>query len=221
MKKFVLIVAGGSGIRMGGDVPKQFLELHGIPILMRTIARFYAYDEHVDVIVVLPESQMLFWEQLCEQYGFKLPHRLAKGGSSRFQSVRNGLQLISEEGLVFIHDGVRPLVSLSTIKACEDGALAFGNALPVISLVDSIREISNGASIHRERSNYRLVQTPQTFKVSLIKEAFLQEESPFFTDDASVLESAGNRIHCVEGNDENIKITTKKDLQIASVLWFD
>lgn len=219
MKKFAIVVAGGSGTRMGTEIPKQFLELADKPILMHTIMQFHAYDENLKITLVLPEFQFGYWKELCKKYEFDVPHQVVAGGDSRFQSVRNGLHSISEvKGVVFIHDGVRPLVSIATIEQCFEGALKTGNALPVVHVVDSIREVTTNGSWHKDRGNYRLVQTPQTFQLEKIKRAFLQEESPLFTDDASVLEASGETINLVDGNAENIKITTPMDLQIADLL---
>ncbi len=219
MKNFALIVAGGSGLRMGTDIPKQFLLLGTELILMHTIRRFKAFDADINIVLVLPKSQFSFWEEQCGLYKFNIVHELVAGGDSRFQSVRNGLQSIeNNDGLVFIHDGVRPLVSIETIRRCETKAKETGSALPVINIVDSVRRIDDDEkSTHIDRSKYRLVQTPQTFCKKLIKEAYLQDESPFFTDDASVLESLGHNISLVEGNEENIKITKPTDLLIAEL----
>ncbi|MFV0521194.1 MAG: 2-C-methyl-D-erythritol 4-phosphate cytidylyltransferase [Mangrovibacterium sp.] len=218
MKTFTVIVAGGSGTRMGTDIPKQFLELSGKPILMHTIAKFHEFDFNTTIIVVLPKSQFAYWKELCKKYNFHILHKVVSGGTSRFQSVKNGLNHISDEGIVFIHDGVRPLVSNSTIKRCLDMAIEKGNALPVVPVVDSIRKLNGEYNEYKNRADYCLVQTPQTFAVNKIKTAFQQDELPTFTDDASVLEAANEIINLVEGNTENIKITTKTDWSIAGVL---
>lgn len=218
MKKFALIVAGGSGTRMGTEIPKQFLELCGKVILMHSIERFNNYDRNFEIVVVLPESQFGYWNDLCQKYQFDVPHQLVAGGKTRFQSVRNGLQQIPNGALVFIHDGVRPLVSSATIQHCEQMAIEKGNALPVMPIVESIRELDSTGSKHADRSRFRLVQTPQTFQTTLIKRAFEQTESSLFTDDASVCESMGVEINLVDGNPENIKITQPHDLKIAELL---
>lgn len=217
MEKFALIVAGGSGTRMGTDVPKQFLCLNGKPILMHTLERFMAYDRSIQITLVLPESQFDYWIDLCQTHGFKLRHQLVSGGSTRFQSVRNGLMNLPDDGIVFIHDGVRPLVSTQTLSNCEKSTLERGNALPVMPVIETLREVSDGISKHADRSRFRLVQTPQTFQLERIKQAFQQNESPLFTDDASVAEAFGDKIHLVEGNVENIKITQPPDLRIAAL----
>jgi len=217
MEKFALIVAGGSGTRMGSEIPKQFLVLNGKPILMHTIERFVHYDPNMKVTLILPSSQFPFWEALCREYGFKIPHTLISGGNTRFQSVKNGLDSLPDSGIVFIHDGVRPLVSSQTIRNCENTTREKGNALPVIPVVESIRQLTSDCSQHADRNLFRLVQTPQTFLLKAIKTAFMQKESPLFTDDASVLEATGSKINLVDGNPENIKITQPTDLKIAAV----
>lgn len=218
MNKFALIVAGGSGTRMKGKLPKQFLELSGKPILMHTFEAFLKFDSGTEFILVLPAAQKENWKNLCVKNNFKIKHTVVSGGTTRFQSVKNGLAEIQEEGIVFIHDGVRPLVSVETIENCYKTAIKKGNALPVISPSESVREIVNNNSRAVDRDRYLLVQTPQTFKASLIKKAYEQDFSENFTDDASVLEKTGQKIHLVDGNRENIKITYPEDLLIASSL---
>jgi 2-C-methyl-D-erythritol 4-phosphate cytidylyltransferase len=215
MKKFVIIVAGGSGSRMGSDVPKQFLELNGKPVLMHTISVFYEYDWASELILVLPSAQQGYWSDLCLKYNFNLPHRIVSGGETRFHSVRNGLDIINEEGIVYIHDGVRPLVSHQTIERCSIMAQENGNAIPVLPVNESLRLKENDRTVSVDRALYFSVQTPQTFRSEQIKEAFKQEYDPAFTDDASVAEKAGFAVHVVEGNPENIKITTPTDFIIA------
>jgi len=219
MEKFALIVAGGSGSRMKKDIPKQFLDLAGEPVLMRTMERFAESDPSISLVVVLPASFVSFWKDLCRKYGFRLAHNLVEGGSSRFQSVRNGLAGVPEDGLVFIHDGVRPLVSLQTIRNCAEMAIRKGNAIPVMPVTESLRRVTEAGSGHVERKDFFLVQTPQTFLISLIKKAYLQTERNDFTDDASVCEAMGEKINMVEGNAENIKLTRPADLQIAESLF--
>lgn len=202
---------------MGADVPKQFLSLDGKPILMHTLERFTAYDQAIRITLVLPENQFDYWSELCREHGFELPHRLVSGGATRFQSVRNGLMSLPDQGIVFIHDGVRPLVSKQTIANCEKSTLERGNALPVMPVIETLREVSAGMSKHADRNRFRLVQTPQTFQLERIKQAFQQNESPLFTDDASVAEAFGDTINLVDGNVENIKITQPADLRIAAL----
>ena len=219
MKKFAIIVAGGSGSRMGSEIPKQFLEISGKPILMHTIQVFYSYDPEVEIILVLPEEQQKFWAELCIQYSFSITHKITSGGETRFQSVRNGLKLIDDSGIVFIHDGVRPLVSFETLEKCFETALKCGNAIPVLPASESLRKLEGNQNISVDRSLFFSVQTPQTFRTEQIQEAFRQNFDPEFTDDASVAEKAGFQIFMVEGNRENIKITTSTDLIIAEAFF--
>jgi 2-C-methyl-D-erythritol 4-phosphate cytidylyltransferase len=219
MKLYAVIVAGGSGKRMGADMPKQYLEIAGKPVLMHTLERFKAFDESIEIITVLPENQLRFWADLQVKYSFKIPHTLVKGGGkARFFSVKNGLKFVDVPGLVAIHDGVRPFVSIDTIKRCFDAAEKLGNAIPVITPSDTLRMISEKGSTPMNRTLVRQVQTPQVFSAELIKKAYLQEYLPEFTDDASVLEKTGVKINLVEGNRENIKITNPEDLIISNAL---
>lgn len=218
MNIYALVVAGGSGERMKSDIPKQFIEIAGKPVLMHAIEKFRMYDSSIQIIVVLPENQTDYWNELRDKYSFTVPHTVAVGGATRFHSVRNGLDLITEPGIIAIHDGVRPLVSIAAIGRCFETAMKLGNAIPVISPSDSLRKISPDGSEALDRTGIKLVQTPQVFHTSLIKKAFLQDYLPEFTDDAMVLERTGTRINLVEGNRENIKITTPEDLIIAECL---
>ncbi|MGE5393966.1 MAG: 2-C-methyl-D-erythritol 4-phosphate cytidylyltransferase [Candidatus Saccharibacteria bacterium] len=215
MKKFVIIVAGGSGQRMGTDLPKQFLELCGKPILMHTLQRFVDFDPKAEIILVLPESQQQLWQALCIKYSSALIHRVVSGGQTRFHSVQNGLKLVDEDSLVMIHDGVRPLVSEDTLSRCCQMALDKGNAIPVLPVNESLRMIKGQENVAVDRSLYFSVQTPQTFISGQILKAFEQPYEVTFTDDASVAERAGFTIHLVQGNTTNIKITTPTDLVIA------
>ena len=214
MQKYAVIVAGGSGTRMQSEIPKQFIELKGLPILMHTINAFHF--DNIQIILVLPGDQIDFWKQLIDQYDFKTPHQTVIGGSERFDSVKNGLKSISsEEGLVAIHDGVRPLIDRKIINRSFEVASKNGNAIVSIALKDSIRSVDPTANRQEDRSRFRLIQTPQTFQLKLIKQAFEQPFDPLFTDDASVLEKAGFSINLIEGSYQNIKITTPEDLLIA------
>ena len=215
MKKFAVIVAGGSGSRMKETVPKQFMELQARPVLMHTFDAFNNYDLQIEFILVLPKNQVEFWNELCEKHDFIIKYKIAFGGETRFHSVKNGLDLINKEGIVFIHDGVRPLVSVKTLQNCFATAIEKGNALPVIPVAESVRFVNDTGNKSVDRSKCFLVQTPQTFKTELIKKAFQQSYSDKFTDDASVLESSGKTINLVEGNRENIKITYPEDLIVA------
>jgi len=216
LKKHAIIVAGGKGLRMNGELPKQFLVLGEKPVLMHTIEAFAHYDEDINIVLVLPETQISFWQDLCKKYNFSQKYVIAKGGETRFHSVKNGLALIDGEGLVAVHDGVRPLVSRATIENCFVAAAKYKAVVPVVECVDSIRQIVDTENIAVERKDFKLVQTPQVFDVELLKNAYRQAFSPAFTDDASVVESFGGKIHLVEGNRENIKITTPFDLKILS-----
>ncbi|MCF6356848.1 MAG: 2-C-methyl-D-erythritol 4-phosphate cytidylyltransferase [Draconibacterium sp.] len=215
MKKFAVIVAGGSGSRMNETVPKQFMELQGRPVLMHTFNAFSKYDSAIKFILVLPENQIEYWSELCKKHNFTTSHKITIGGKTRFHSVKSGLDLIDEDGIVFIHDGVRPLVSVQTLQNCFETAVERGNALPVIPVAESIRFVNDTGNKSVDRAKYVIVQTPQTFKVGIIKDAFQQKYSDKFTDDASVLESFGKTINLVEGNRENIKITWSEDLIVA------
>jgi 2-C-methyl-D-erythritol 4-phosphate cytidylyltransferase len=218
MDLYVVIVAGGSGKRMGAEIPKQFLELDGRPVLMHTIERFKTFNDSIEIITVLPENQLRFWIDLQKKHSFDILHTLVKGGANRFLSVRNGLKFVNASGLVAIHDGVRPFVSIDTIKRCFEAAEKIGNAIPAISPTESLRLINDQGSIPVDRFHVKQIQTPQVFNAALIKNAYLQEYNPEFTDDATVLEKTGGKINLIEGNRENIKITTPEDLLISAAL---
>lgn len=218
MQKYALIVAGGAGKRMGAEVPKQFLELDGKPVLMHTIEKFGAYDSSLKIVLVLPEHQVTYWKELILKHSFVVPHLIVRGGIHRFNSVKNGLDAIDDEGLVAIHDGVRPLVSTETIGRCFKTAGQFGNSVPVISPSDSLRVAKGERNMPVRREQFRLIQTPQVFDIRKIKKAYLTDYSPEFTDDATVFERNGEVIRLVEGNRENIKITNPEDLVVASAL---
>lgn len=217
-KEYALIVAGGKGTRMKTKVPKQFIEILGLPILMHTINAFLRYDPKITIILVLPEDDFETWHQLCVQHNFTQPVLLQPGGESRFQSVRNGLALIQEEGLVAIHDGVRPLVSEDIIGASFRLATVHQSAVAAVRLKESIRMTDQDNTKAVDRSRFRLIQTPQTFSTTLIKQAYQQKEDLSLTDDASVAERAGHTISLFEGSYENIKVTTPEDLIIAEAL---
>ena len=226
---YVIIVAGGKGLRMRSDIPKQFLPIGGKPVLMRTLERFREYSADLQIILVLPEAQQEYWHQLCEEYKFDVKYTLANGGQTRFHSVQNGLAKVPDdaEGVVGVHDGVRPFPSIEVISNCYETAREKKAVIPVIPVVETVRHISRSeecgvrseiASKTVPRDEYRLVQTPQTFDIQLLKAANSQPYNDGFTDDASVVESFGYEITLVEGNRENIKITTPYDLKIAEVL---
>ncbi|MFZ6051841.1 2-C-methyl-D-erythritol 4-phosphate cytidylyltransferase [Halocola ammonii] len=216
MQEYVIIVAGGVGKRMGAPLPKQFLELAGRPILMRTIDQFKGARPQINVIVSIHSDYIELWQSLCEKHQFTIDHTLVAGGKERFHSVKAGLDSISaEEGVVGVHDAVRPLVSEKTIQTCFDSASAKGAVVPVTMVFDSIRKVTDAGNKAVNRIDYRIVQTPQCFDLKLIKSAFNSGYREEFTDDASVAEAAGHDINLVEGNRENIKVTTSEDLKIA------
>ena len=225
---YIIIVAGGKGLRMGSDIPKQFLPIGGKPVLMRTLERFREYSAELQIILVLPEAQQEYWRELCKQYNFPLPlegteggfYQLANGGQTRFHSVQNGLAKVPDDaqGVVGVHDGVRPFPSIEVIKNCYETARTKKAVIPVIPVVETVRHLEGEKSVTVPRGDYRLVQTPQTFDIQLLKAANRQPYNDGFTDDASVVESYGYEITLVEGNRENIKITTPYDLKIAEVL---
>lgn len=217
---YIIIVAGGKGLRMGGDIPKQFLPIKGKPVLMRTIERFREYSASIGIILVLPKSQQEYWKELCKEYRFDIEYRIADGGETRFHSVQNGLSMIpdTEEGIVGVHDGVRPFVSVETIGRCYDTARTKGAVIPVMPVVETLRHINQEGGHNVLRSDYRLVQTPQTFDIQLLKKANEQTYCEAFTDDASVVEGCGCHVTMVDGNRENIKITTPFDLEMAEFL---
>ena len=225
-ENFVIIVAGGKGLRMGSDIPKQFLPIGGKPVLMRTIERFREYSPTLQIILVLPKSQQDYWHELCRKYNFPLPQHggawggsylMADGGETRFHSVQHGLALIPDDagGVVGVHDGVRPFPSIEVIRRCYETARTEKAVIPVVPVVETLRHVTEGT---KPRGDYRLVQTPQTFDIQLLKAANRQPYCEDFTDDASVVEAYGHPITLVEGNRENIKITTPYDLRIAEVL---
>ena len=230
---YVIIVAGGKGLRMGSDIPKQFLPIGGKPVLMRTLERFREYSADLQIILVLPEAQQAYWHQLCEEYHFDVTYTLANGGQTRFHSVQNGLAKVPDdaEGVVGVHDGVRPFPAVEVIKNCFETARTAKAVIPVIPVVETVRELMGTgtmssaqdsvvtvSSVTVPRDKYRLVQTPQTFDIQLLKAANRQPYNDGFTDDASVVESYGHAITLVEGNRENIKITTPYDIIVAEAL---
>lgn len=215
MKKFAIIVAGGSGTRMNSVVPKQFLLLNGKPVLFHTLECFHKFDPSIKIILVLPAKQFSYWKNLCIKYKFSIPHSVVAGGRKRFFSVKNGLGIIHERGIVAVHDGVRPLITNETIKKCFNTAQKKGNAIPVIPVIDSIRKKQNNGNVSVSRNDYFIVQTPQCFTSEILKKAYHQKYSLDFTDDASVIEKYGEKIQLVKGNAENIKITSPIDLFVA------
>lgn len=215
---YALIVAGGKGLRMGSELPKQFLPIGGKPVLMRTIEAFYAYNSEIQIILVLPCSQQSYWADLCREHHFSIPHRVADGGETRFHSVKNGLAFVKTSGLVGVHDGVRPFVAREVIARCYALAAEKKAVVPVIDVVETVRHLEGGESVTVNRDEYKLVQTPQVFDADLLKKAYEQPYTADFTDDASVVEALGSPVFLTAGNRENIKITTPFDLKIATAL---
>ncbi|MBC5994934.1 2-C-methyl-D-erythritol 4-phosphate cytidylyltransferase [Pontibacter cellulosilyticus] len=215
LPEYAIIVAGGTGARMQHDLPKQFIEVAGKPILMHTIERFYKYNPAIRLIVVLPQEQLTTWRELCRKHNFKLFHMTVAGGTTRFGSVKNGLGAVMGDGLIAVHDGVRPFVEVETIQAAYVAATKYGSAVVAVSPKDSIRELTEEGSRAVPRTKYKLVQTPQVFQASILRKAYEQPEQEYFTDDASVVESIGESITLVEGSYRNIKITTPEDLILA------
>jgi len=213
MQKVALIVAGGKGERMNADIPKQFLLLNGTPILMHTLKQFSHFEK---IVLVLPYSQFEYWRELCSTYNFTQKHILVAGGTSRFYSVKNGLEKIDENSVIAIHDGVRPLISTKLIDSLITKTKNGVGIIPIVPLKDSIRKVEGENSTHLDRSNLYKVQTPQCFLIKDIKEAYTQEFSDTFTDDASVFEAKGGRITTLLGEEKNLKITTREDLTIAN-----
>jgi 2-C-methyl-D-erythritol 4-phosphate cytidylyltransferase len=215
MKKSVIIVAGGSGTRMESDILKQFVLLENRPVLMWTISCFIIYDPSIEIVVVLPESQINLWKELCAKFAFNHLHQVVKGGSTRFLSVKNGLEMIGESDLVAVHDGVRPLVSQDTIDRCFQQAAISGAAIPVLPVNESLRMGTMECSQSVDRTVYYSVQTPQIFRASILKDAYSVELDESFTDDASVVEKNGVQVMLVPGNPENLKVTFPMDLLLA------
>jgi len=214
-KRYAIVVAGGKGARMGTAVPKQFLLLSGKPLLMHTMEAFHRADPEIELILVLPESQQAYWKELCAKYDFGMTYQIVNGGDTRFESVKNGLTLTGDEGLVAVHDGVRPFINADLIERCFQAAKEFGAAVPVTELTESIRRLDGETSFSVHRETFRSVQTPQVFRIDVLKKSY---ESPYresFTDDASVVEASGYKVELVKGIVENIKITTTLDLLLA------
>ncbi len=218
MKRFAIIVAGGSGQRMESSIPKQFLSINNEIVLMKSISSFHKFDSTLKIIVTIPEDHILYWNNLCNKHDFAIEHTVIKGGQTRYHSVKNALEKVADYGIVAIHDGVRPLVSQATIGQVFEIASKKGNAIPYIDLVDSIRFIDSDINKPADRNKYKLIQTPQAFDCNLIKKAYGQLWDESFTDDASLVEKLGVKINLVPGNRENIKITSQIDIKIAEAL---
>ena len=211
----LIIVAGGKGKRMQSETPKQFLNISNKPILLHTIERFYNFSNDINIVVVLPAPFIEFWKSLCRKYNCTIKHKVVEGGDARFFSVKNGLAHISKNSLVAVHDGVRPLVSDSTIHNVIETARKKGNAIPAVRINESVRKLDSNITFPVDRNNYRIIQTPQCFHTDLLLNAYEQDFKESFTDDATVVESLGEKINLVDGNFENIKITRPVDLKFA------
>lgn len=219
MKNSVIIVAGGKGSRMNSELPKQFMLLADAPVLMHTMARFAQAMADIHIVLVLPKDQISFWKGLCQQLGFDIEHQIAEGGKERFDSVKNGLAVCTVDGVIGIHDGVRPLLSVELILRCYSAASEHGSALPVVPITQSLRKRDGEKSHAVDRTGMLSVQTPQCFKAEQIKAAYNHPYSQAFTDDATVFEAAGNAMFLVDGEETNIKITTQADLKIAEAIF--
>ncbi len=218
MKKYVVIVAGGSGSRMNYDIPKQFIPIKDKPVLMHTIEAFRKYSEDIEIITVLPEMHIELWKELCDEYEFKIIHKVVIGGERRFDSVNNGLKYVPMDSIVAVHDGARPFVSLKLISKAFDSAEKHSNAIPAVPVYETVREVSGCTSKVVDRDSLRIIQTPQCFKADLLKKAYKQSYNASFTDDASVIDAMGVNINLIEGDFKNIKITRPVDLFFADTL---
>lgn len=214
----MIVVAGGSGTRMGADLPKQFIELNGKPILMYTLKNLHESDAELELVLVLPKDQQDNWRKLCAKHGFDVSHVIADGGDTRFQSVRNGLEKASKVRLIGVHDGVRPFVSAELVNRCFDAASAHGAAVPVTPVVQSLRKLKGEISEAVSREDYSQVQTPQCFRSDVLIDAYDSADRTDYSDDASVVEASGKRITLVDGDEVNIKITTPFDLKLAKLI---
>ena len=218
MKRYAIIVAGGSGQRMESPVPKQFMELNQKPVLMHTIEKFYSAASSIHIVVVLPETHHSVWSILCQKHQFSIPHKICEGGVSRFQSVRNGLELCTQDSIIAVHDGVRPLIHPDLILNLYHEAELNSAVIPVCPMSESIRKAQGEGSKALDRSQYYSVQTPQCFSSDLLKNAYQQDEQETFTDDASVVEAMGKNVQIFKGDRTNIKLTTPEDFVFAEAL---
>jgi len=218
MKYYAIIVAGGSGNRMQTETPKQFLLLNNLPVLMHTVKAFALSDSQPKILIVLNQEQHNYWARLCEEFNFRIPHQVIAGGTERFHSVKNAIDSIEEESFVAIHDAVRPLISKTLIDSCFNKAVELGNVIAAVQSSDSVRMLRADKTSALKRNEIYLVQTPQTFSLPVLKEAYKQEFNNSFTDDASVVESIGYEINIIEGERNNIKITYPIDLELAELL---
>ena len=212
----IIITAGGIGKRMGSEIPKQFIEICGKPILLHTLELFYLFDSSMELFITLPEDWKSYWNEILEKNNCTIPHQVISGGEERYHSIQNALQYCSGK-YISVHDGVRPLVSASTLKKCFEALENHPAVVPVLNVKESIRQLENGTSNAVNRNEFKLIHTPQCFHATILKEAYLQTFHEGITDDASLVEANGVSIHLVESNEENIKITTPNDLKIAEL----
>lgn len=215
MKHYAIIVGGGSGSRMGSYIPKQFLLINGKPIVMYTIEAFYKSDLKPTIILVIPLEYKEYWNELCMEYNFDIPHSIIFGGENRFNSVKNALKELEENSIVAIHDAVRPIIKNQIINNAFLQAELHNNAITAIAVKDSVRQIIGDTSVQLNRDEIYLIQTPQAFKFDILQKAYNLEYNKRFTDDASVVESLGYKINLIAGDVENIKITFPEDLKLA------
>jgi 2-C-methyl-D-erythritol 4-phosphate cytidylyltransferase len=218
MNKYAIIVAGGTGSRMHGEIPKQFMLLCGKPVILYSMETFHAYDPSINIILVIHPDYLPLWEQQCTEFKISVPFHVVAGGETRFDSVKNGLTLLDDEGFVAVHDAARPVIDAGFISKIYSEAEKYGSAMPGVALNDTIRKINGDTSHQLDRSSLRAMQTPQVFKVSELKRAYMQSYRPAYTDDASVMQSAGFPLHLTEGKPENIKITNPLDILFAEIL---
>lgn len=218
MKKYAIIVAGGTGTRMKGEVPKQFMLLHGKPVIQYSIEAFYAFDASVQIILVIHPDYLGLWKEIAKEFEIFAPFQVVEGGKTRFDSVKNGLKLITEDGFVAVHDAARPLIDAAFIGSIFTKAKMYGSAMPGIAMNDTIRVIEGDSSRQLDRTFLRAMQTPQVFRVSELKRAYEQPYQALFTDDASVMQSAGFPLHLMDGRTGNIKITHPQDIAVAEML---
>lgn len=218
MNRYAIIVAGGTGSRMKGDIPKQFMKLNDKPVILYSIEAFFAFDPYIHSILVIHPDYMTMWEKMVTEFKISVPFLVVTGGKTRYDSVKNGLKLIAGDGLVAVHDAARPVINADFIGRLFSHASAYGSAIPVIPLYDTIRVIDGDTSHQQDRTFLRAVQTPQVFNVSELQRAYTQPYQKNFTDDGSVLEAAGFPLHLTEGRPGNIKITHLQDIALAEVL---
>ncbi|MDO9256638.1 MAG: 2-C-methyl-D-erythritol 4-phosphate cytidylyltransferase [Bacteroidales bacterium] len=218
MKKYAIIVAGGTGTRMKGEIPKQFMLLNGKPVILYSIEAFFSYDPAVQIILVIHPDYLSLWMQLVREFKISIPFEVAEGGKTRFDSVKNGLRFIGDDGFVAVHDAARPVINADFLKNLFSAASTYGSAIPVVPVTDTIRIIEGDTSRQQDRKFLRAIQTPQVFKVSELQRAYMQPYEPNFTDDGSVMEAAGFPVHLAEGRRGNMKITHLEDIEMAEVL---